>query len=210
MRTRVKICGITRIEDARCAVELGVDAIGLVFYPKSPRAVSPHTAFEIVREIGPFVTIVGLFLDPARQYVRRVIDAVPVDLLQFHGNECPADCGVYGKPYIKAVPMGAKTQAVLYTNTYPDASGYLLDSHIPGGSGGAGVTFDWRLYPQGLGKPTILAGGLNPDNVAEAIRMTRPYAVDVSSGVETEKGIKDRERMIRFMKEVNRVDCRNN
>ncbi len=210
MRTRVKICGITRSQDARYAVELGVDAIGLVFYPKSPRAVSPHTASEITHEIAPFVTTVGLFLDPARQYVRQVIESVPLDLLQFHGNECPADCGAYGKPYIKAVPMGTETNAVFYASTYPDAIGYLLDSHIPGGSGGSGTSFDWRLFPSDLDKPIILAGGLNAGNVAEAIRMTRPYAVDVSSGVERKKGLKDKEKMIRFMKEVHRVDCQKN
>jgi phosphoribosylanthranilate isomerase len=210
VRTRVKICGITRIEDARYAVKLGVDAIGLVFYPKSPRVVSPQMAFEIAREIAPFVSLVGLFLDPTRQYVKRVIDTVPLDLLQFHGNECPADCAVYGKPYIKAVPMGMKTQTVLYTNTYAEASGYLLDSHTAGGSGGSGTTFDWRLIPHNLEKPIILAGGLNAVNVARAIHMTRPYAVDVSSGVEIKKGIKDKEKMIRFMREVRRVDCQNN
>lgn len=209
MRTRVKICGVTRIEDALCAVELGVDAIGLVFYPKSPRAVSLLTASEIAHEIGPFVSLVALFLDPTQQHVRQVIDSVSLDILQFHGNECPADCNSYGKPYIKAVPMGAKTQAILYARTYPDASGYLLDSHALGGSGGSGATFDWRLFPHDLEKPLILAGGLNADNVADAIRMTRPYAVDVSSGVEVEKGIKDKEKMVRFMKEVRRVDCQN-
>jgi phosphoribosylanthranilate isomerase len=151
---------------------------------------------------------VGLFLDPAQQYVRQVIEAVPLDLLQFHGNECPTDCGAYGKPYIKAVPMGAKTNAVLYASSYPDASGYLLDSHISGGSGGSGATFDWHIIPQDLDKPIILAGGLDAGNVADAIRTTRAYAVDVSSGVEREKGLKDKEKMTRFMKEVRRVDCK--
>lgn len=207
MRTRIKICGVTRIEDARCAVDLGVDAVGLVFYPKSPRAVSLHTACAIVHEIGPFVSVVALFLNPTQQYVRQVIDSVAVDLLQFHGNECPADCGVYGKPYIKAVPMGANAQPIIYAGTYPDASGYLLDSHVPGGPGGSGATFNWQFIPHDLRKPIILAGGLSADNVAEAIRMAHPYAVDVSSGVEVEKGIKDKEKMVRFVKEVRRVDC---
>ncbi|MEN8128974.1 MAG: phosphoribosylanthranilate isomerase [Pseudomonadota bacterium] len=207
MRTRVKICGITRIKDAERAVALGVDAIGLVFYAKSNRAVSLPNAMQITRAIGPFVTTVGLFLDATQQYVKQVIDAVPLDLLQFHGDECPADCGVYGKPYIKAVPMGAETDVVLYARNYPDACGFLLDSHVPGGAGGLGTPFDWDKVPANLGRPLILAGGLNARNIAEAIGRIRPYAVDVSSGIEFDKGIKDEKKMAEFMKEVRRVDC---
>lgn len=206
MRTRVKICGITRIEDAQRAVALGVDAIGLVFYANSSRAVSLRNAMQITQAIGPFVTTVGLFLDATRQYVQQVIDAVPLDLLQFHGDECPADCGVHGKPYIKAVPMGAETDVILYVRSYPDACGFLLDSHVPGGAGGLGTPFDWDKVPANLGRPLILAGGLNARNIAEAIGRIRPYAVDVSSGVEFDKGIKDENKMAEFMKEVRRVD----
>ncbi len=186
---------------------LGVDAIGLVFYTKSNRAVSLRNAIQITRAIGPFVTTVGLFLDATRQYVRQVIDTVPLDLLQFHGDECPADCGVYGKPYIKAIPMGAETDAILYARSYPDACGFLLDSHVPGEAGGLGTPFDWDRVPANLGRPLILAGGLNARNIAEAIGRIRPYAVDVSSGIEFDKGIKDEKKMAEFMKEVRRVDC---
>lgn len=207
MRTRVKICGITRIQDAQDAVALGVDAIGMVFYDKSPRGISLAKAQAIAKAINPFVTIVGLFLDASQQYVREIIDTVHIDLLQFHGDECPADCGIYGKPYIKALPMGGVMDAVFYAQTYPDARGYLLDSHMSGGAGGTGLTFDWGRIPENLGKPLILAGGLNANNVSEAIRLTNPYAVDVSSGVELEKGIKDYGKMVKFMNEVRRVNC---
>lgn len=206
MRTRVKICGITRIHDAQRAVALGIDAIGLVFYAKSSRAVSLRNATQIARAIGPFVTTVGLFLDATRQDVQQVIDTVPLDLLQFHGDECPADCGVHGKPYIKAIPMGAETDVVLFARSYPDACGFLLDSHVPGGAGGLGTPFDWDKIPANLSRPLILAGGLDARNITEAISRIRPYAVDISSGVESEKGIKDAKKMAEFMKEVRRVD----
>ncbi len=206
MRTRVKICGITRIQDAECAVELGVDALGLVFYPKSARAVSLQTAREIIAVVAPFVTTVGLFLNADPKYVRRVIDAVPLNLLQFHGSEPPTECGAYGKPYIKAVSMSGNVETYDYVMAYADAAGFLFDSHTPGEGGGSGKRFDWDLLPQDLGKPLILAGGLNPQNVGEAIRITKPYALDVSSGVEADKGVKDAAKMAAFMREVRHVD----
>jgi phosphoribosylanthranilate isomerase len=210
VRTRVKICGITRFQDAQRAVALGADAIGLVFYDKSPRVVSLPNALDIVKKIAPLVSIVGLFFDASRHYVRQIVDSVPIDLLQFHGDECPADCGIYGKPYIKAIPMGGAMDVAFYAQTYPDAKAYLLDSHAPGDAGGSGIAFNWERVPADLGKPLILAGGLDANNVSEAIRLVRPYAVDVSSGVEREKGIKDYGKMAEFMNEVRRVDCERN
>jgi phosphoribosylanthranilate isomerase len=207
MRTRVKICGITQSRDAKLAAELGVDAIGLVFYRKSPRGITPQQAVGIVESTMPFVSIVGLFLNPEPAYVRKVLETVPLDLLQFHGNERSQDCDTYGKLYIKAVPMEGALDALEYAAAYGNAAGFLLDSHAPGGAGGSGVPFDWNRKPVNLNKPLILAGGLNAKNVGEAIRKHNPYAVDVSSGVEREKGIKDAVKMAAFIQEVHRVDC---
>ena len=207
MRTRVKICGITQSRDAELAAELGVDAIGLVFYHKSPRGITPRQAVGIIESTPPFVSIVGLFLNPEPAYVHEVLEAVPLDLLQFHGDERPRDCDVYGKPYVKAVPMGAALDAAAYTVAYGNAAGFLLDSHVPGKAGGSGFTFDWNRKPVNLNKPLILAGGLNAENVSEAIHKLKPYAVDVSSGVERRKGIKDAAKMAAFIQEVHRVDC---
>ena len=206
MRTRVKICGITRPEDGVAAARLGADAIGLVFYRASPRALDVARAREIVRALPPFVTVVGLFLDAASAEVRAVLDALPIDVLQFHGDEPAAACAAYGKLYIKAVPMGGKTPVTEYTRRYADAAGLLLDSHEVGSAGGSGRTFDWSRVPAGLDKPVILAGGLTPDNVAGAIRCTRPYGVDVSSGVEAGKGIKDPDKIAAFIRGVRSAD----
>lgn len=210
LRTRVKICGITRPKDARISSDLGADAIGLVFYARSARAVSPALARQILRVKAPFVTAVGLFLDANSAYIRDIVDSVPLDVLQFHGDERPAVCGSYGKPYIKAIPMGAEVNVKVYAETYPDATGYLLDSHMVGEAGGSGASFDWKKWPSSVDKPLILAGGLNPSNVREAVLTTRPYAVDVSSGVETEKGIKDKKKLAEFINEVHRVNCSQN
>lgn len=206
MRTRIKICGITRLEDALAAVSLGVDALGFVFVARSPRAVTPAQACEILRALPPFVTTVGLFLDAPVDEVREVLDQVPLDLLQFHGDERPADCTVHGRPYIKAVAMGEDTDVAAYAGAYADAAGLLLDSHRPGGMGGSGERFDWSRFPRDLQRPLILAGGLTPQNVGAALRATRAYAVDVSSGVEVRPGIKDPGRMQAFVEEVRRVD----
>lgn len=206
MRTRVKICGITRVEDALAAAEAGADAIGLVFYARSPRAVGIEQARAIVAALPPFVSVVGLFVDARPEAVRAVLDALPIDLLQFHGDECGADCGGFGRPYLKAIKMRADVDVAAYARAYPDAAGFLLDAHQEGVAGGTGQRFDWTQVPRDFDRPLILAGGLEPGNVAEAIRRVRPYGVDVSSGVERSKGIKDAAKISAFLKEVQRVD----
>ncbi|MFP4080514.1 MAG: phosphoribosylanthranilate isomerase [Ectothiorhodospira sp.] len=206
MRTRVKICGITREEDARAAVEAGCDAIGLVFHARSPRAVSLDQAGAILARLPPFVTRVGLFMDAGTARVREALAALSLDLVQFHGRESPVDCDACGVDYLKAVPMAEPGGARAFMARYPGARGFLLDSHGPGQAGGTGRTFDWGDWPGDMDRPLILAGGLDPDNVATAIARTRPWAVDVSSGVEAAPGIKDPGRITRFMSEVRRVD----
>jgi len=206
MRTRVKICGISRVEDGLAAARAGADAIGLVFYARSPRAVTAEQARAIAQALPPFVARVGLFLDAPAATVRAVLEQVPLDLLQFHGDECPADCGGYGRPYIKAIAMGDATDVASYMASYPDAQGFLLDSHAAGQAGGTGRRFEWSRVPTGLERPVVLAGGLDPTNVGQAVRSARPYALDVSSGVEREPGIKDAERIAAFIEEVRRVD----
>lgn len=207
MRTRVKICGITTPEDGVAAALAGADAIGLVFFEKSPRGVSIEQAQAICRALPPFITKVALFVDADDKTIRQVLNEVPIDLIQFHGDECSADCGIYGRPYLKSVAMREGVNVAGYARTYKDAAGLLLDTHSQGARGGTGQSFDWDLYPEDVDKPLILAGGLNPDNVYEAVRKTRPYAVDVSSGVELEKGIKDATKIIRFIQEVRRADA---
>jgi phosphoribosylanthranilate isomerase len=208
-RTRVKICGITRPEDGLAAARLGVDAIGLVFYAKSPRAVDVPTARQIVLALPPLVTPVGLFVNADATMVRKVLRQVPLGLLQFHGQEEPAYCTAFGIPFIKAVPMGAEADIKVYEQRFAAAAGLLLDSH--GGAtpvGGSGQRFDWTAIPPDLAKPLILAGGLDPYNVAEAIQQVRPWAVDVSSGVESARGSKDSELMRAFMQAVEEGDNR--
>lgn len=205
MRIRVKICGITRPEDGLAAAEYGADAIGLVFYPPSPRAVSIEQAAEIVNALPPFVSVVGLFVDAGRDAITQVLQCVPLDLLQFHGNETADQCVGHGRPYIKALRMQPGVDVAVQASRYTAAQGILLDSYQPGVPGGTGQTFDWQTIPQGLSKKIILAGGLAPENVAAAIRQARPYAVDVSGGVEAAKGIKDKARMLAFINEVNCV-----
>ncbi|MDN5848644.1 MAG: phosphoribosylanthranilate isomerase [Nitrococcus sp.] len=205
MRTRIKICGLTRPDDALAAAQLGVDAVGLVFYERSPRRLSPHAACDIVAALPPFVTVVGLFLDAPAAMVEEVLARVALDLLQFHGAEGHAYCARYHRPYIKALPMGAGIDPVTYARAYPDAAGFLLDSNRIGQAGGSGRTFNWELVPRALGRPIVLAGGLHPGNVAQAILATRPWAVDVSSGVEAAPGVKDPELMSAFVREVARV-----
>ncbi|WJW76836.1 phosphoribosylanthranilate isomerase [Thiohalobacter sp. IOR34] len=205
MRVRVKICGITRPEDARAAAEAGADALGLVFYARSPRAVTAEQAAALCAGLPPFVTSVGLFVDPAAEEVRRVLEGVPLDLLQFHGDE-PADfCRQFGRPYLKALAMRPDVDIAARVADYPDAAGILLDAWHPAVPGGSGETFDWDRIPRELAKPVVLAGGLHPGNVAEAIERTRPWAVDVSSGVEADKGIKDPALIRAFIRGVNSV-----
>ncbi|MBT8129536.1 MAG: phosphoribosylanthranilate isomerase [Gammaproteobacteria bacterium] len=206
-RTRVKICGITRVEDALAASVMGVDAIGLVFYPKSPRHVSIEQAASICSQLPAFITTVALFLDAEQVFVDDVIRQLPIDLLQFHGAEDPAYCERFDRPYIKALGMASLSQEGLISQSraYKHARGLLLDSHAEGAAGGTGETFDWNSIPD-LNTPVILAGGLTVDNVSDAIRRVRPWAVDVSSGVETGKGIKNVDLMSAFMQEVENAD----
>lgn len=205
MRTRVKICGITRHEDAMQAAALGADAIGLVFYGQSPRAVNPAQAAVIVRALPAFITVVGLFVNAKPDEIQALLEAVRIDALQFHGEESPAECRRYHRPYIKAVAMRDGIDVRAFARDYADAAGLLLDNYQEGKPGGTGATFDWSRVPRDLDKPVILAGGLTPENVAEAICLTRPFAVDVSGGVECAKGIKDMEKMAAFIKGVNSV-----
>lgn len=206
MRTRVKFCGITRCEDAIQATRLGADAIGLVFYPKSPRAVSPQQAHTIVQVLPPFVAVVGLFVNATASYIQQVVETVPLDTLQFHGDEAPESCGCYGKPYIKAIRMGAEVDLLRLAKIYQGASALLLDAYQVGVPGGTGQTFDWSRIPSEFPKAIILAGGLTPENVAHAVAKVRPYAVDVSGGVEQMRGIKDAAKMAAFMRGVNSVN----
>ncbi len=205
MRIRVKICGITRVEDARDAVRCGADAIGLVFYPDSPRLVSVTQASSIVDAVSPFVTVVGLFVNPEPVQVRDVVDSLPLGLLQFHGQETNTDCKAYGLPFIKSIAMHEATDSRAVMEGYPDAAGFLLDAWQPQTHGGSGVSFDWSQVPESPPAPLILAGGLTPENISTAIRTVNPYAVDVSSGVESAKGIKSADKMLAFMKGVQ--DC---
>jgi phosphoribosylanthranilate isomerase len=202
MRTRVKICGITRIEDAIAAALAGADAIGFVFDPKSPRHVHPDQALKITRALPPFITTVGLFVNPAPDTVEGVLGHVPLDLIQFHGNEKPEQCRRYHRSYIKAIHMKPDVDLREMARLYGDAAGLLLDTYVADAAGGSGQAFDWNRIPQDLGKPVILAGGLTPQNVAEAVRKVRPFAVDVSSGVEQSKGIKDANKISAFIEEV--------
>lgn len=202
MRTRVKICGITRLEDAIAAVRAGADAIGLVFDSRSPRFVSIAQAAAIARAVGPFVTVVGLFVNAESPQVREILGQVRIALLQFHGSETPDQCRLYRLPYIKAVRMQDGVDLHAQVRTYDDALGLLLDTYDPKTAGGTGHTFDWARVPRDLDKPVILAGGLNPGNVVAAVRTVRPYAVDVSSGVEQAKGIKDAGKINAFIRAV--------
>ncbi|PPD54852.1 MAG: phosphoribosylanthranilate isomerase [Methylotenera sp.] len=202
-RTRVKICGITRPEDALVAVDLGVDALGLVFYAPSPRNVAIATAADIARQIPAFVTVVGLFVNAEPSFVEEVIAKVGLSLLQFHGDETPDDCERFGLPYIKAIRVKADTNLIQYARDFTSAKALLLDTYTEGVAGGTGQMFDWNLIPRALPKPVILAGGLQANNVAQAIRQVKPYAVDVSGGVEATKGIKDAQKIAAFMQQVN-------
>lgn len=202
---RVKMCGITRIEDALAVAGSGADAIGLVFYDKSPRHVSIGQAARLIAVLPPFVTVVGLFVDAAAQFVREVLAAVSLDVLQFHGDETPQFCEQFGKPYLKAIRIKAGVDLLQCAAHFHSAQGLLLDAHVEGMMGGTGAVFDWTLIPENLPLPLILSGGLDVENVADAIRQVRPYAVDVSSGVEAGKGIKDAAKIARFMQEVRNV-----
>ena len=199
MAVRVKICGMTQLEDALFAAQAGADALGFVFYEKSPRHVNTVQAASICRALPPFVTRVGLFVDASAEFVQSVLHTVPLDLLQFHGDETPAYCAQFGKAYLKAVRVTAATDLLKYAADFAAASGLLLDAYVPGVPGGTGEAFDWRLIPANFPKPVVLSGGLKPENVADAIKLARPWAVDVSSGVESAKGIKDQSKIAQFI-----------
>ncbi|MNF30243.1 N-(5'-phosphoribosyl)anthranilate isomerase [compost metagenome] len=199
---RCKICGITRVEDALAAVEAGADAIGLVFYAKSPRAVTVPQAQAILAALPPFVTTVGLFVDSERSELDAILDVLPLDLLQFHGDESPSACEGFGRPYIKALRVRPGEDIAARIGLYGSAAGVLLDTFVPGVPGGTGEAFDWSLVPHGLRMPIILAGGLTPENVRAAIEQVRPYAVDVSGGVEASKGLKDSDKIHAFVHAV--------
>ena len=214
MRTRVKICGITRVEDGVAAARAGADAIGLVFWSGTPRCIGFEQARAIVAALPAFVSVVGLFVDPTAEAVRATLSEVPLDLLQFHGDERPEFCSSFGRSYIKAIPVKPESDLLQYAAPYADARGLLLDAFQPGGlPGGTGATFDWNQIPASLPRPLILSGGLTPQNVAGAIRSVRPWAVDVSSGVEVtgdngkpKKGIKSPPRIAAFIREVRNAD----
>ncbi|MDF1587936.1 MAG: phosphoribosylanthranilate isomerase [Gammaproteobacteria bacterium] len=201
MRTRVKICGISRRQDAEFAIEMGADAIGLVFYAPSPRAVTIAQAQKIVENLPPFVCVVALFVDAQAEDVYACLEEVKIDLLQFHGDESPDYCQQFNKPYIKAIRMKDQIDLTAMAENYATASALLLDSYQVGVPGGTGQTFDWSMITD-VTKPIILAGGLTVENVAMAIEQVQPYAVDVSGGVELAKGIKDNQKIRTFMQEV--------
>jgi phosphoribosylanthranilate isomerase len=204
--TRIKVCGLTRIEDIQSVAASGADAIGLVFYAQSPRYVTPEQARRLLAALPPFVTVVGLFVNASAEAVRAVLQQVPLDVLQFHGEESPEFCRQFGRPYLKAIRVKAGVDLLQCAARYADAQALLLDAYVEGTHGGTGESFDWALIPQHLSLPVILSGGLHADNVAAAIGAVRPYAVDVSSGVESAKGIKDAAKVAAFIKEVKCIE----
>ena len=214
MATRIKICGITRIEDGLAAAHAGADAIGLVFWSGTPRVVEVEQARAIAQAIPPFVSIVGLFVDPTADEVNAVLETVPLDILQFHGSEASGLCRAFGRPYLKAIPVDSTADLLESVSLYGDAAGLLFDAPPTlGMPGGTGRTFDWSRLPASLPRPLVLSGGLNAGNVARAIRMLRPWAVDVSSGVEASGtdgrprvGIKDAAKIAAFVEEVRHAD----
>jgi phosphoribosylanthranilate isomerase len=214
MRTRVKICGITCIEDGLAAAHAGADAVGLVFWPGTPRRVSFERARAIADALPAFVSVVGLFVDPAPEEVHAALAALPLDLLQFHGNEAPELCASFACPYIKAVPVKPGIDLLQYASRYAGARGWLFDAFQPGGlPGGTGTSFDWAQIPGGLSRPLILSGGLSAQNVGAAVKAVRPWAVDVSSGVEVDgddgkpkKGVKSPSKIAAFVREVRNAD----
>ncbi len=201
---KVKICGITRLEDALAAAEFGADALGFVFYEKSPRYVRPEIAAEIIAQLPPFITSVGLFVNPDAAAVRTIIAHTALDLLQFHGDENNAFCAQFTRPFIKAIRMAEALDLHKEIEKYPGARGILLDAYDPQRYGGTGHTFEWSRVHGGLPKPVIVAGGLTPENVAQAVAMTHPWGVDVSGGVEQSKGIKQRSLIEAFMRGAKR------
>ena len=205
-RTRVKICGITRAEDAVYAAEQGADAIGMIFHRASPCAVQIDQAVEIRRAVAPFVTVTAVLLDESEDWIAQVIHQARPDCLQFHGNEPVGVCESWMLPYVKSIPMGSVDDANAYAQAYPSALGFLLDSNMAGRQGGSGDTFDWSNIPSSFDFPLLLAGGINPSNVAEAIVRVKPWGVDVRSGVEVSTGVKSTDLIDRLFREVERAD----
>jgi len=206
MRTRTKICGFTQVADAVAAAKLGVDAIGLVFYPPSPRNVNIGEAMAIVNALPAFVSVVALFVDEKEAQINKVLREVSIDCIQFHGNEKATDCRIYNKPYIKAIRMKQGLDIMQISTDYQDASALLLDAYHPGIQGGSGSQFDWELIPDNHLLPVILAGGLDENNAQQAVNKVNPYALDVSSGVEKTKGVKDVAKMAAFIEAINEGD----
>ncbi len=201
-RTRVKICGITNIDDAHIAIRYGADALGFIFFNKSDRNISLKRAQVIVESLPPFVDVVALFVNANPENVCRIIESLDPNILQFHGDESPAFCDQFGKPYIRAIRMHKNTDLIQSVSNYASAKGILLDTYVDGKEGGSGLAFDWALIPKKLDVPVILAGGLNPGNISRAIRLVRPWAVDVSSGVERSPGLKDKIKLKDFFQGV--------
>ncbi|MCD9086579.1 phosphoribosylanthranilate isomerase [Stenotrophomonas sp. SY1] len=209
LRTRIKFCGMTRAGDMRLASELGVDAVGFIFAKGSVRRLAPSEARAMRQAIAPMVDVVALFQHNNREEVREVLRAVRPTLLQFHGDEDDAFCRSFNMPYLKAIAMGGNAEVTArgLQQMYPHAAGFLFDSHAQGGGGGTGVAFDWSRIPAGVNRPYLLAGGIRPDNVHDAILATQPWGVDVSSGIESAPGIKDGYKMRQFVEEVRRADA---
>lgn len=205
MKTRIKICGLTREADVDAAVAAGADAIGFVFYPPSPRYVTPQRAAELAKRIPPFVDVVGLFVNEAPEVVRAACEALPINVLQFHGDEDAAYCRQFARPYLRAARVRPGLDLVEFADSFPDARGLLLDAFVEG-YGGGGHVFDWTLIPPDLPSFLVLSGGLTVANVDEAVRRVRPVAVDVSSGVEMSKGIKDHSKIAAFVAAVRKAD----
>ena len=203
--TRIKICGLTRVEDVDAAVAAGADAIGFVFYPPSPRYITPQRAAELARRIPPFVDVVGLFVNEAPEFVRAACEALPINVLQFHGDEDAAYCSQFARPYLRAARVRPGLDLVEFASSFPDARGVLLDAFVEG-YGGGGHVFDWTLIPSNLPSYLVLSGGLTADNVGDAIQRVHPVAVDVSSGVEAGKGIKDHSKIAAFVAAVRKAD----
>lgn len=205
MRTRIKICGLTREADVEAAVAAGADALGFVFYPPSPRYVTPLRAAELIRRVPPFVDVVGLFVNEAPEVVRAACETLPINILQFHGDEDAAYCRQFSRPYLRAARVRPGLDLVEFARAFPDARGLLLDAFVEG-YGGGGHVFDWSLIPPHLPAFLVLSGGLTVANVDEAVRRVRPVAVDVSSGVEMSKGIKDHSKIAAFVAAVRKAD----
>ncbi|MEW4982383.1 MAG: phosphoribosylanthranilate isomerase [Cycloclasticus sp.] len=206
LRTRVKICGITQVDDALAAIDAGADALGFVFYEGSPRFVDIHSTKLIFEKLPPFINKVGLFVNANYDYISHVLDALPLDILQFHGDEDEAFCRSFNRPYLKAIRMRDTTDLSDMAEIYSSASGLLLDAFDSTQYGGTGQTFNWDLLPKRCNLPIVLAGGLTVHNIYDAVKNTNPYAVDVSSGVEKSKGVKDHQLINKFMHEVKRAN----